>query len=242
MFKYPFEVVEDFWNKMAETLNVAQHYSNEIESFHKVEEDFILSKLKDKNLKILELGCGTGRLLKVLANNGFSKLYGIDISEKMIQTCRKSLTNHIILLQHDFRTRLPFDSGSFDSVLFVGNTLANVDRLDIVLKEVHRILNKSGILIVGCFDAEHMTNEVVKNYYGKLPRPFELKKFDKKSKTVYIGNLFAHWITEKELKKLIKDSGLKVDSIQHKGIGLTAIARNQHQTRKSQLCLFHMVM
>jgi len=225
MFKYPFEVVEKFWSKLAETLNNAQHYSGEVEDFHKDEEEFILSFLKDKDLKILELGCGTGRLLKTLSNNGFSKIYGIDISEKMIQICRKSLSNSILLLQHDFRTRLPFESNFFDSILFIGNTLANVDRPDLVFKEARRILKINGKFIIGCFNAKYMTDKIVKNYYGKLPKPFELKKFDKRTKTVYIGSLFAHWVTEKELKNLIKKSGLKAVSIQKKGIGLIAVAK-----------------
>jgi ubiquinone/menaquinone biosynthesis C-methylase UbiE len=225
MFKYPFDIVESFWSKLADTLNNAQHYSPEIESFHKSEENFIVSFLKDKNSNILELGCGTGRLLKLLKSNGFNKLYGIDISENMIKICRKSLTNSITLLQHDFRTRLPFESDFFDTVLFVGNTLANVDRPDLTFKEVERILKKDGKLVIGCFNADYMTDEIVKNYYGKLPKPFKLKRFDKKNKTVYIGSLFAHWITEKDLRKLIESSGLKVDSIQKKGIGLIAVAR-----------------
>jgi ubiquinone/menaquinone biosynthesis C-methylase UbiE len=225
VFKYSFEVIENYWSKLAETLNEAQHYSKEIEDFHKSEEKFIKSFIKNKNSKILELGCGTGRLLKILNDNGFTKLYGIDISSKMVEICRKSLPDSIVLLQHDFRIRLPFESNFFDLILFVGNTLANVDRLDLVFKEVHRILKIDGNIIIGCLNAEHMTDKIVKNYYGKLPKPVELKKFDKKSKRVYIGNIFAHWLIENELEDLIEKSGLKLVSIQKKGIGLIAVTK-----------------
>jgi len=225
VFKYTFEVIENYWSKLAETLNEAQRYSKEIEDFHKIEEEFIKFFKKNKNSKILELGCGTGRILKFLNDNGFTKLYGIDISSKMIEICRKSLPNSIVLLQHDFRTRLPFESNFFDLILFVGNTLANVDRLNLVFKEVHRVLKNNGDIIVGCLNAEHMTDKIVKNYYGKLPKPVEFKKFDEKSKTVYIGKIFAHWLTENELKDLIEKSGLKLVSIQRKGIGLIAVAK-----------------
>lgn len=225
MFKYSFIKVENFWSKLSETLNDAQHYHYEIENFHKTEEDSITSHLKNKNSNILELSCGTGRLLKLLNGNDFNKIYGIDISQKMIKICRKSLPSSIVLLQHDFRTRLPFESNFFDFILFVGNTLANVDRLDLVFKEVNRVLKNDGKLIIGCFNAECMTDEIVKSYYGKLPETHKLKRFDKKSKTVYIGSLFAHWVTESELKKLIEKAGFKLVSIQKKGIGLIGIAK-----------------
>lgn len=38
----------------------------------------------NKNTRILELGCGTGRLAKLLVNNGYKKYTGVDISEVAI--------------------------------------------------------------------------------------------------------------------------------------------------------------
>jgi ubiquinone/menaquinone biosynthesis C-methylase UbiE len=226
MFKYSFEDVEKFWNNVSETLNKAQHFYPKIKSFHEYEEKLITSLLKDKDSKILELGCGTGRILKLLKSKGFNGIYGIDASRIMIKICREN-SRSIVLLQRDFRTRLPFEENFFDFIMLVGNTLANVDSPNLVFKEVCRVLNPNGKFIIGCFNADFMTDKLVKNYYGKLPKPIELKRFDKKTKTVYIGNLFSRWVTENELKKLIEKSGLKVDSIQKKGIGLIAIAKKE---------------
>jgi len=224
MFKYSFEDVEKFWNNVSENLNKFQHLCPQIERFHKYEEKFIMHTLKNKNSDILDLGCGTGRILKLLKENGFNRISVVDSSRIMIKICRNNFDS-IIFIQKDFRTKLPFKENFFEFVILAGSTLNNIDKPDLVFKEVYRVLDKNGKFIVSCFNADFMTEKLVKSYYGKLPKPIELKRFDKKTKTVYIGNLFSHWFNENELKDLIKKSGLKVDSIQKKGIGLIAIAK-----------------
>ena len=39
---------------------------------------------KNKKSKILDAGCGTGNLLKILEKNKLLELYGVDLSEKML--------------------------------------------------------------------------------------------------------------------------------------------------------------
>lgn len=47
----------------------------------------------DKNLNILDIGCGLGQMLKSLKNKGFNNLYGIDINEESITTCKRDGLN-----------------------------------------------------------------------------------------------------------------------------------------------------
>ena len=225
-FKYPFELLEKCWDRVAEIWDSIWHSNVKIENFHKDEEKFIISYIKKKNSKILELGCGTGRVLRTLYENDFTKLYGIDVSSRMIGKCRQILPNSVVLLQHDFRTRLPFESNFFDFILITGNTLTSsgVDYPDLVLKEVRRVLKNNGTLICGEYNAKFM-EQFIEKYYKRFPKGFEFKRFDRKTKTVYIGDVFSHWVTERELKNLIENSGLKMISIHKNGIGLIAVAK-----------------
>lgn len=43
----------------------------------------------DKNIKILDSGCGTGGLINVLKNNGYSNITGLDFSTYCINYCKK---------------------------------------------------------------------------------------------------------------------------------------------------------
>ncbi len=55
---------------------------------------FYLNKLpKDKNIKILDIGCGNGKYLKVLKKYGYNSIFGIDISEEQIKIAKQSNLN-----------------------------------------------------------------------------------------------------------------------------------------------------
>ena len=70
---------------------------HEIEAVHfwfRSRRNYILQLLKYENrtCKILDIGCSSGLLLNDLANAGFDKnnLYGIDISKKAVENCKKN--------------------------------------------------------------------------------------------------------------------------------------------------------
>jgi ubiquinone/menaquinone biosynthesis C-methylase UbiE len=229
MFKYSFLDLEKTWDMFSELWENAIIRSPEMINFQKEEEKFIVDFVKNHgdDTKILDLGCDSGRCLKVLEDNGFNKIYGIDISSKMLRNA-KNKTNHAVLLHHDFRERLPFENESFDFVIIMGNTLnsGGLFESDIVLKQAHRVLKKEGFMIIGSYNAKFMTEDFVKDYYGKFSKEYKFKKFDKKNKTVYFGDkLHSHWLTENELKKMVEKSKFKLISIQKKGIGLIVICK-----------------
>jgi len=61
----------------------------------------------DKNDKILEVGCGTGRVIKRLLENGLNDITGVDISEEMLGIAQTKLmkylnSNNLSLKKHDF--------------------------------------------------------------------------------------------------------------------------------------------
>ena len=95
------------------------------------DQDFIASvaaSLPARDARILELGVGTGRLIRALRElrtNYNDTIIGVDTSEAMLSIARKADLGSVTeLLNMDFSTSLP--DGPFD-VVFVGyNTLFNL--------------------------------------------------------------------------------------------------------------------
>ena len=98
-------------------------------------------KTQNKQLKILDVGCGTGANLEMLAN--FGEPQGVDVSDDALEFCRaKGLKVHKGLAE-----KLPFEDESFDVV----TALDVVEHLDddiAGLKEMNRVLKKSGRTLI----------------------------------------------------------------------------------------------
>ena len=155
-------------------------------------EKMILPILKPKNKdKVLDIGCGTGRVTKLISKKT-KKVIGIDFSNEMIQIAKKTLKNakNIEYKKVDISKKLPFKDNSFDKVtaILVLNHIKYNKRL---FKEIYRILKKDGIFI---FD----------DFVTKLKKPFRPRKKSllvKKTSTSEKANL----IFGKGIKDYIND-------------------------------------
>ena len=100
----------------------------------------------DNNIKILDIGCGTGDSLFYVSKLSNSKLFGVDISRNMLKIAKKKLWNKAILKLGDVEN-LPYINNTFDYVL---NTEAfhHFPNPNLALKEIHRVLRKGGKLIL----------------------------------------------------------------------------------------------
>lgn len=77
---------------------------------------------KRSEIKILELGCGSGANLWMIAREGFDA-YGIDFSETGLEYCRKMFCDWDVNghLEHGDMTRLPYQDESFDVIFDVAS-------------------------------------------------------------------------------------------------------------------------
>src|SRR3989344_4387966 len=78
----------------------------------------LLKYIKDvnKNAKILEVGCGSGRFLELLEKEGYRNIYGIDSSKEMIRIAEGKSKSKIKIGD---AYHLPFKKNSFDVVFSV---------------------------------------------------------------------------------------------------------------------------
>lgn len=114
--------------------------------------DFIEKELGyNKGLKILDVGCGTGRHSIELTKRGYS-VTGIDLSESQLQRAREKAAAEgleITFLKHDAR-HLPF-RGEFDMAIMLcegGFPLMETDEMNFeILKSAARALKKQGKFI-----------------------------------------------------------------------------------------------
>jgi SAM-dependent methyltransferase len=107
-----------------------------------------LSRHLNQQARILDYGCGYGRILEQLVRAGYSNSVGADFSEAMIRRCRSTLP-HINLVQSDGDS-LPFRERAFDAVvLFAVLTCIprEKDQRDLV-EEVLRVLRPGGLLYI----------------------------------------------------------------------------------------------
>ena len=105
-----------------------------------------------QNSRILEIGCGKGRILSALSAYGHQgEQVGIDWSKASLLAARRGMRNALLCLG-DCRS-LPFRDESFDGCVLSALLTCFIKEQDIlgILKESHRVLKVSGILFVSEF-------------------------------------------------------------------------------------------
>lgn len=139
----------------------------------KVTNKAILEPLKEeKNLKILDAGCGEGYLCRILAKKGH-RVFGIDFCPKLIMAAEELERKKSLGIKYfvsGFR-KTSFPSSFFDVILSHQsiNEIKNPER---AFKEFSRILKRGGRLILlflhPCFEIQLQKNmSLVTTYFQK---------------------------------------------------------------------------
>jgi 2-polyprenyl-3-methyl-5-hydroxy-6-metoxy-1,4-benzoquinol methylase len=149
--------------------NYGQKYENESFTQGTIGEcDFIERELKtNKSLKILDVGCGTGRHSIELTKRGYS-VTGIDLSHSMLEKAREKAKKNnlkIEFLKHDARN-LPFEN-QFDAAIMLcegGFPLMETDEMNFeILRNVTKSIKEHGKFIFttlnGLFPLYHSVEE-----------------------------------------------------------------------------------
>jgi SAM-dependent methyltransferase len=103
---------------------------------------------------VLEVGCGTGRVLAKLGEAGYEAL-GVDVSRPMLEVARRRLepwADRVRLADFDFRNSALFEK--FDVVLatlYAFNGLIDVEEQRLFLRHVTRCMRSPGVIALDCF-------------------------------------------------------------------------------------------
>ena len=175
-----------------------------------------LKKYIKDNERVLDLGCGNGRLFE-LFKDGDIEYVGVDNSKKLIEKAREKYGDHFKAADI---LNLPFQNNYFDSIWTIAvfhHIPSKQLRLE-ALKEMGRVLKKNGRIIMICWN-------LWQSNYLKLLLKFTFRKFLGPSKLDFKDILvpwkrsgiqrYYHAFTKKELKKLFERSGFKVEELKY---------------------------
>lgn len=172
--------------------NIALYLTNE--------EAYLLNKVK-KDALVAEIGCGDGRIIHALGNTT-DKITGLDFSNYYVRKAKESLPCANIIRGDAKRT--PLKSNSHDYVLFMFNTLGNLEdgKLD-ALKEASRILKPDGTIVASVYSETALPAQL--KIYDALG--LHVKKID--ADAVYLKEgLVSERFSKKKLESLIRKAEL----------------------------------
>ncbi len=192
--------LKEFYNQIAENFSSTRKYWWR-------DLNFIKKYLKSEG-KILDFGCGNGRLVDFLEGTELDYV-GVDTSHKLIEIARKEYPSKSFVKIEDEK-RLPFDDNEFDMVFSIAVFHHFTPKMtDNALMEINRVIKKDGILILTIWNLWNP------KYLNFLFRSFFLGKFDLSAKISFKYKnqtkwRFCYWWTKKRITKKVKSFGFRI--------------------------------
>ena len=163
----------------------------------------------NNKVSILDVGCGTGVLLKQLfkLNNKYF-LSGLDFSEYML--------NNSVLNKYELKSiklvqgsafQMPFKDNSFDIVVCTRFIHQYTDELKKeLITEMRRIINDDGIIIIEFYS---YSIGLIKYIEKKFLNPTTQKE----NNSQLHEDFFKHYIKKKQIEKLINSNNFEIEPI-----------------------------
>ena len=150
---------KEYWNSVSETKTFTLPFEEEL-----------FSKYVKKDAAIVDVGCGYGRILRILKEEGYQDLSGYDFSEMMIE--RASRENPAVSFQTMEEGKIPLKDESADAVILfaVLTCIVSDEKQEELIKEIRRILKPDGILYVNDYllNPNERNQERYRKYEKKL--------------------------------------------------------------------------
>lgn len=162
----------------------------EKEMFKRLKYSFsCFKKYLRKDHRILDLGCYTGELMKILKDNGYDNLIGVDPSDYAVKVAKQRYGIKVIKASifDDLK-----NLGKFDFII-INHVLEHIKNLDEFLQKVKGLLNYDGKIYVETPDADNFFISQSNKYLPEHQEAFQqfsvehINFFTKKS----TNNLFS---------------------------------------------------
>lgn len=153
-------------------------------------EKIIFNKYFNKEDKLLDIGCGTGRVTISLFKEGYINIVGLDIEEEFIKYAKN--INKDIPFYCESILNTHFEDNIFNNAIFSFNGLMTLSKENQIkaLNEISRILKNDGYFIFTTYDylsysgEKELSKQLINNNTGLtlyIPTIEEIKELIKKS-------------------------------------------------------------
>ncbi len=171
--------------------------------------------------RVLDVGCGAGRLCAALAEQGIARAWGVDASPEMVAVARRKAPRAGIA--HGEAERLPFKDGWFDrAVMWLSVHLVHRPR---ALAEIRRVLVPGGLLAIVTFDPAHFDRFWLNRFFPAMER------IDR-----------ARFPDEAALTRELREAGFRrVRMRRHRQVGRRSRERALEQIRNRHISTFDLL-
>lgn len=200
-------------DRFFETEDAIELYLERIDDpeFSPEEEKAIDRYFTDIDAAVLDIGCGVGRVSSLLHERGYD-VTGVDVSKPFVEHAR-SLFPEIEFCKMDI-TNVSFRSKTFDYAIFswfgLDYILPKSERVE-ALREIHRILKPSGIVVFSTHNSWHplvprsprdllscvydvFDLYIRKKNHGRLFSRYKIERVPLGDVGVYLSNPVHQWL------------------------------------------------
>lgn len=159
--------------------------------------------------KILDIGCGNGRLLDLFKRKEIDYI-GIDNSEGQIMEAKAKYPEENFFVADALN--LPFDNNVFDKVFSIAvfHEIPSLEFRKQFLKETKRVLKKNGLLFLTVWDLRFQLSLILKYSFLKI---IGRSKLDWKDVFIPWGDKvqrYYHIFSRREIIRLVKKAGFDI--------------------------------
>ncbi|MEW5925468.1 MAG: class I SAM-dependent methyltransferase [Candidatus Zixiibacteriota bacterium] len=163
--------------------------------------------------KVLDIGCGAGRISLYLQARGFD-VTGIDISPLAIKTCRERGLRKVKVMSI---TRINNKLGEFDTLVMLGNNfglMSNLNRARWLLRKFRNITTPGARIVaesleyVSTKEQYHLQYQKANRKRGRMAGQIKIRVRYLNYKTPWFDYLFA---THEEMKQIVMGTGWEVE-------------------------------
>jgi SAM-dependent methyltransferase len=193
-------------------------------------EETLVRRCLSERPRTLEGGTADGRIVAALVRRGFADLHAFDVDAVAVEAARRREPSGVARLTVQEPTRLSYNDGRFDQVLYLRDVLCLLDDAGDrrrALQEAWRVTAPGGVAIFGFLCHETRTTAWAPRLYGRYlaairrargrapdvqRRPWEAAGPLRRSAALLDRRPHAYWWRIDEAVALLREAGFTIES------------------------------